>query len=552
MRLTSQKSITKHRSWRGVERLPGSEHVAYKKRSIRGLERSCRVLLFAKQVDWFNYKNEDPSTTSRKSDSGIVLCVRESRIHGKGLSVGTKHVPGKRLINRAVLGKGQYRRGSVRPQTVVMQTSLHAIVQAAQRDKEKRFKSLYSFLNREMLREAYRNLNKDAAPGADNVTYEEYGKNLEEHLIDLEARLKEKRYHAKVVRRVNIPKGNGKTRPLGIPVLEDKLVQWVVREILQALFEPLFYKHSYAYRPGRSARQAVEQLWNELMGKYKWVVEVDIRNFFGSIDHSWMIKMVEKRVDDKSIIWLIKQWLRAGVICDDGTTENPEQGTPQGGVISPILANIYLHYVLDQWFRTEIRLHSDSDLTLVRYADDFVAAFRLQQDAERFYELLPARFAKFGLVLADDKTRKILFTRFDKDNSKPFNFLGFTFFWGTSRKGNDAVKVYTSRKKIHRTLQTIKQWIKENRNRPISWIMEHIKAKLRGHKSYFGIQGNSSRIWQVAGGIADILYKWLNRRSQRKSYNRLSFRQMLDYFNYYSSARIGNYGVQVSFLSYLC
>lgn len=345
-----------------------------------------------------------------------------------------------------------------------MQTSLHAIAQSAQRDKVKRFRSLYSFLNRVKLKEAYDHLNKRSAPGVDRMTYEEYGKNLEENLIDLETRLKEKRYHAKVVRRVNIPKGNGKTRPLGIPVLEDKLVQWVVREILQTLYEPLFYRFSHGYRPGHSARQAVEELWQELMGKYRWVVEVDIRSFFDTIDHEWMIKMVEKRVNDKSIIWLIKQWLRAGIMMVDGTVENPEKGTPQGGIVSPILANIYLHYVLDDWYEKHVRLHSVSDVVLVRYADDFVAAFRFKEDADRFYKELPERFAKFGLTLSDEKTRKIRFTRFEKDKSKPFTFLGFIFFWSISHKGNDVVKVHTSGKKIHQTLQSIKQWVKENRH----------------------------------------------------------------------------------------
>jgi group II intron reverse transcriptase/maturase len=403
-----------------------------------------------------------------------------------------------------------------------------------------------------MLGEAYRHLNKKSATGVDDVTYEEYGKNLKENLIDLETRLKDKRYHAKVVRRVNIPKGNGKTRPLGIPVLEDKLVQWVVREILQALYEPLFYEHSYGYRPKRSARQAVEGLWNKLMGTFRYVVEVDIKSFFDTIDHQWMVKMVEKRVNDKSIVWLIKQWLRAGIMMEDGSTENPERGTPQGGVVSPILANIYLHYVLDLWFQTEVRKHSAMEVTLVRYADDFVAAFRFKADADRFYEWLPERFAKFGLTLSDEKTRKILFTRFEKKISDPFTFLGFTFYWGTSHKGNDVVMVHTSRKKIHQTLQNIKQWVKENRGKSKRWIIEQVMIKLRGHKNYFGIQGNSSCIKQVVDETITILYKWLNRRSQRRSYNWESFERMLKHFNFRSLNGIRNNGVQISCLSQMC
>jgi RNA-directed DNA polymerase len=433
-----------------------------------------------------------------------------------------------------------------------MKTSLHAIAKSARSDKQKRFKSLYSLLNREMLGEAYRHLNKKATPGVDGLTYEEYGKNLKENLIDLEARLKEKRYHAKVVRRVNIPKGGGKTRPLGIPVLEDKLVQWVVREILQALFEPLFYEHSYGYRPKRSARQAVEGLWNKLMGTFRYVVEVDIKSFFETIDHTWLVKMVEKRVNDKSIVWLIKQWLRAGIMMEDGSTENPERGTPQGGVVSPILANIYLHYVLDLWFQTEIRKHSAMEVTLVRYADDFVAAFRFKADADRFYEWLPERIAKFGLTLSEEKTRKILFSRFEKRESESFTFLGFTFYWGTSHKGNDVVMVHTSRKKIHQTLQNLKQWVKENRRKSKRWIMEQVMVKLRGHKNYFGIQGNSLHIRKVVDESMNILYKWLNRRSQRRSYNWESFERMLKHFNFRSLIGIRNNGVQISCLSQMC
>jgi len=233
------------------------------------------------------------------------------------------------------------------------------------------------------------------------------------------------------------------------------------------------------------------------MGTFRIVVEVDIKSFFDTIDHQWMVKMVEKRVNDKSIVWLIKQWLRAGIMMEDGSTENPERGTPQGGVVSPILANIYLHYVLDLWFQTEVRKHSAMEVTLVRYADDFVAAFRIKADADRFYEWLPERFAKFGLTLSDEKTRKILFTRFEKKISDPFTFLGFTFYWGASHKGNDVVMVHTSRKKIHETLQNIKRWVKENRGKSKRWIIEQVMVKLRGHKNYFGIQGNSSCIKQL-------------------------------------------------------
>jgi group II intron reverse transcriptase/maturase len=433
----------------------------------------------------------------------------------------------------------------------MMQTSIHVIAQAAQRDKSKSFRSLYSFLNRVTLAQAYHGLNKDAAPGVDRVTWESYGKNLEQNLIDLETRLKNKRYFAHVVRRVTIPKENGKTRPLGIPALEDKLVQYVVRDLLEALFEPLFYKHSYAYRPHKSARQAVEEARSQLMGKYRLVIEVDIQSFFDSINHDWLIKMIEVRVNDSSITGLIRQWLKAGIKYDDGHVENPEQGTPQGGVISPILANIYLHYVLDNWFQTAVKLECSMEATLVRYADDFVVAFRSEKDANWFFSELPGRFAKFGLTLSEDKTRKIRFTRFDKDGSGTFDFLGFNFRWGVSRKGHDVVLTRTSGKKIHKTINEFAKWIKENRNKPVRWIMQRVKSKLLGQKNYFGIQGNSERVWQIMRAYERLLYKWLNRRSQRRSYSWGAFREMISFYNVWLSARIGNNGVQMSFMSLL-
>jgi group II intron reverse transcriptase/maturase len=433
----------------------------------------------------------------------------------------------------------------------MMQTSLHVLAEAAKRDKTKRFKSLYSFLNRVTLNEAYQNLNKKSASGVDGVTYQEYGRNLEQNLINLETKLKNKRYFAQSVRRVMIPKGNGKERPLGIPVLEDKLVQYVVRELLEALFEPLFYKHSYAYRPGRSAQEAVDALWNEINGQYRYVVEVDIKSFFDSIDHEKLIRMIEIRVADSSLTDLIGKWLKAGIQYDDGHVENPEEGTPQGGVISPILANIFLHYALDNWFQTDVKMKCTGRTTLIRYADDFVAAFQSEIDAEWFYSEVGKRLAEFGLELSEEKTRKIRFTRFDKDGSGTFDFLGFTFQWGTSRKGNDVVKTRTSTRKQYKAITAFVEWIKRNRHMHLSKVMSGIKSKLRGHRNYFGRSGNSSRIKQVYRAVEYGLFKWLNRRSQRKSYTWKTFDEMMKFYNVWSCAKLSNQGVQISFLSLL-
>jgi len=280
-----------------------------------------------------------------------------------------------------------------------MQTSLPAIAKAARRDLNRRFRGLYSMLNKANFEVAFHALRKNAAAGVDGVTFQEYEKKLTGNLLVLESRLKEKRYRAKLVKRVFIPKCNGKLRPIGIPALEDKIVQYVVREILQTLFEPLFRNSSYAYRPNRSARQAALDLQKELMQACTWVVESDISGFFDNVSHEWMLKMLERRVNDRALIGLIRKWLRAGVMQPDGSVEYPERGTPQGSIISPILANIYLHFVLDLWFEQEVKKTVKGRAFLIRYADDFVVGFRYHADAARYYRMLPKRVKKFGLNL---------------------------------------------------------------------------------------------------------------------------------------------------------
>ncbi|HEX3008096.1 MAG TPA: group II intron reverse transcriptase/maturase, partial [Bacteroidales bacterium] len=314
-----------------------------------------------------------------------------------------------------------------------MQTSLPAIAQAARHDKTKRFRGLYSMLNRNNFLVAFRAIRKGAATGVDGVTYREYERNLSDNLADLENRLKEKRYRAKLVKRVFIPKSNGKLRPLGIPARDDKILQYLVREILQTLFEPLFLDCSYAYRPKRSARIAAENLRDELFGKYSWVVESDISGFFDNVSHDWMLKMLEKRINDKALIGLIRKWLRAGILQPDGAVDYPERGTPQGSIVSPILANIYLHYILDLWFEKEVKNSNGVKATMVRYTDDFTAAFKYHKDTAQFKKKLPIRMKKFNLELAKDKTRKLRFNRFRKEDSEAFTFLGFEYRWKVSR-----------------------------------------------------------------------------------------------------------------------
>lgn len=433
-----------------------------------------------------------------------------------------------------------------------MQTSLHAIAQTARSHRRKRFRSLYSCFNRVLLEQSYRELNKNAAAGVDKVTYHEYGKDLERNLVDLEMRLKQKRYHAKLVRRTFIPKPTGGQRPLGIPSLEDKIVQNLARRILEALFEPLFLDCSYAYRPARGARQAAEALQAELRQKYVWVVEADIKSFFDSINHDCLIEMVAKRVDDTAFIRLIQKWLRAGALHVDGTIEPRAAGTPQGGVISPILANIYLHYTLDQWFEGDVKTKSKGDAHMVRYADDFVAAFRYHRDAASFYRRLGRRMKKYGLALAEEKTRKLMFNRFRKAECDTFSFLGFVYRWKRTRRGIDTVCMYTEPKRLRRIVKRYSDWCRANRGKRMMWVMGMTKTKLRGIREYYGVRGNSHSLRKLNLLFRKTLYRWLNRRSERRSYNWRTFGRIWQMYNVSSLQRLNNEGYQLSCLPDMC
>jgi group II intron reverse transcriptase/maturase len=403
-----------------------------------------------------------------------------------------------------------------------------------------------------VLEEAFRKLNRKSVSGVDSVAWKEYEENLEANLIDLEERLKRKRYWPRFVKRVFIPKSNGKMRPLGIPTLEDKIVQQVAADILNALFEPLFCDCSYAYRPDRSAKQAVADLQREIRFMYTWVVEADIKSFFDNIDHEKLLQMVEKRVDDRAFVGLIRRFLKAGVLMPDGTLAYPELGSPQGGVVSPVLANIYLHYALDTWFEEKIKPRCKGQAMLTRYADDFVAAFRFHKDAAKFYKKLPNRFAEFGLEIAEDKTRKIMFNRYDRFRSEPFVFLGYEFRRALSRMEKaECVTTKMSRKRLHRTVNIFSQWCKDHRDRRIAWIMGMVKSKLTGIRNYFNLPGNMCRIREVESLFRKKLYFWLNRRSERKSYNLKTFTIMWKQFLYKDRRTLVNQGIQMSFLSSL-
>jgi group II intron reverse transcriptase/maturase len=358
----------------------------------------------------------------------------------------------------------------------------------------------------------------------DGVTYQEYEKNLEANLADLEGRLRRKAYRARLVRRKLIPKGNGKMRPLGIPALEDKLVQAVVTQILLAIFEMDFLPCSYGYRPGMNAHDAIRALTEELQfGRYNFVYEADIKGFFENIRWDCLEGMLDQRIADGALLNLIGKWLRAGILEEDGRVVHPQTGTPQGGIVSPVLANIYLHYALDLWLESEVRAKQRGHCRLIRYADDFVVCFEYRHEAEAFDQALKARLAKFGLEVAADKTKTLRFGQNGGPYNERFDFLGFEFYWEPDRKGQPRVKRRTATKKWRAGKQRIRDWIREHRHDRLSRTMKTLRAKLQGTWNYYGLIGNYRRMKLTYEETRRTLYKWLNRRSQRRS---MSWRAM--------------------------
>lgn len=409
-----------------------------------------------------------------------------------------------------------------------MQTSLQGIAQKAKRLEKYRFRNLYRLLNYSALAEAWRTSNKKAAAGVDKVTTKEYVRELQRNLMDLAKQLERKRYRAKLVRRVDIPKGEGKTRPLGIPVISDKLVQSAAAKVLESIYEQDFCASSYGYRPKVSAHTAIKDLSKELnFGNYSYIVEADIKGFFQNIDHVWLITMLEQRIDDKAFLGLIKKWLKAGVLNQDGEVEHPVTGSPQGGIISPILANIYLHYVLDIWFEKVVKEYCVGKAYLCRYCDDFVCAFSNKTDADKFYRALAKRLGKFGLELAAEKTQVLSFSRWQREKNNRFEFLGCEFQWSISRRGKQIITRRTSRKKLRKSLSNFKEWCKENRNNRLRRLFPELNSKLRGYYNYYGLIGNIDSLREFYEQAMRMLYKWLNRRSQRRSFEWREFKRIL-------------------------
>jgi len=414
---------------------------------------------------------------------------------------------------------------------VIRQTSLRGIANKAAVQKTYRFRSLARLLSENFLLENWKSINKGAASGMDNVSAREYEKNLQGNIENLVESLKGNRYKAKLVKRHYIPKANGKMRPLGIPAIDDKVLQSGVKAILEAIYEQDFLPCSYGYRPRRGPKDAVRDLYRELSrGKYNYIVEADIKGYFDNIDHDHLLNMLALRIDDKRFLGLIRKWLKAGILDTDGQVLHPETGTPQGGIVSPVLANIYLHYALDLWFETFVKPHCRGEAYLCRYADDFICAFQFESDAKDFYSNLGQRLGQLNLQLAEDKTHTIKFSRFQGKEKTYFEFLGFEFRWGKSRAGKTTLKTRTARKKLRSSIKDLAKWCKGNRHKKVSVIFKEVNAKLRGYYNYYGMSGNSESLSTFFYYAKRNLLKWLNRRSQRRSYNWQGFNALMKHF----------------------
>ena len=393
---------------------------------------------------------------------------------------------------------------------------------------DRRVQNLASYINAETLRAIHKTMDKRKAYGIDKVTKEDYGQNLEENLENLVKRMKSGSYQPKPTRRVYIPKeAKGKMRPLGISCYEDKLVENAIAQILEQIYEPKFYDESFGFRPNRSCHQAVREIIEMVQyRKTDYVVEADIRGFFDNVDHDWLIKMLEHDIADRKFIEIITKFLKAGIM-ENGKCLDSERGTPQGNGASPVLANIYLHYVLDNWFDVVVKRQCRGECYLIRYADDFVCCFQNRHEAEVFRQRLEERFRKYGLELAEEKTKILEFGRFARQNrerrgeGKPntFDFLGFTFYCGMDgRKQFFRCRVKTSRKKFRSKIKAMKEWIKRNRTKPLEWLFKMVNAKLRGHYQYYGVTDNTREVKNFLNRTRSLLFKWLNRRSQKRSY----------------------------------
>lgn len=406
--------------------------------------------------------------------------------------------------------------------------AMERIRHVACRDKGLQFTTLWHHVyNIDHLRKGYFSLKRNAAPGVDGETWRHYGVNLEENLRDLAGRLKRGAYRAKPVKRAFIAKHDGRQRPLGVTVLEDKIVQRTTVEVLNAIYETDFLGFSYGFRPGRSPHGALNALYAGIMTKkVGWVLDADIRGYFDAIDHEWLMKFIEHRIADKRVLRHIKKWLNAGVL-EDGSVARSEEGVPQGGSISPLLANIYLHYVFDLWADQWRRKHAGGDVIIVRFCDDFVVGFQYRKDAERFQAELRERFLEFNLELHKDKTRLLEFGRFAALNRKrqgrgkpeTFDFLSFTHICGRTKNGKFTVLRHSIGKRIRAKLKELETELRRRLHHPVPVVGKWLRVVLLGHYRYYGIPGNNRKLGSFKYHLSRLWYKVLRRRSQRHRLN---------------------------------
>lgn len=413
-----------------------------------------------------------------------------------------------------------------------MTTDIARISQIAKERPKEIFTSVYHMINTELLKECYDELDGNKAKGIDGITKREYGNKLKENLENIVQRLKNKCYKPSPARRVRIPKANGKMRGLAIANFEDKIVQLAISKIIGAIFEPKLASNMFGFRPNRNCHDCLRYLKTCIeKKKTNYILDADIHAYFDNINHNRIIECLEMHLRDKNLLRLIRRFLKAGII-EAGKYTKGENGTQQGSILSPILANIYMYYVLIKWFDIKIKPEARGYMEIVNYADDLVICFQWKEEAEEIYEKIKTRLNQCQLEFSEEKTRLIEFGRFakhiGKNKADTFDFLGFTHYCSTRRNGSFRVKLKTARKKFKQKMQEYKVWIKRNRNKPLHEIMETTIRKLTGHNNYYGVTDNIKELYKFRNEIVKLLRKWLNRRSQKKSYTQEGFKQMLE------------------------
>ena len=410
-----------------------------------------------------------------------------------------------------------------------MLTGMDRILHLVDEYPDRKLQTLMHLVNKTTLKEVHKKQETGKASGIDKVTKTIYDKNLDENIDNLLARMKTFSYRPQPVRRTYIEKeGKNEMRPLGIPAYEDRLVQGVIAEILNIVYEPKFYDFSYGFREARDCHMAIRHLDGILMGKTSWVVDADIKNFYGNVDYEWMMKFLEHEIADKNLLRYIKRFLKAGIM-EAGNFVETDSGLAQGGLCSPVMANVYLHYVLDMWFEVKVRKASRGMAEMVRYADDCVCCFQYEEDARKFYEALKERLARFGLELSEDKSQIIKFGRFAGNDAGTFDFLGFTIVSGKSRSGKFTVKYRTSEKKLKAKRAKVKKWILQNMHTPIGELIKKLNVKLRGHYNYYGLSHNFKKMNGFYCYVKRTLFKTLNRRGGKRKMNWERFGRLLEH-----------------------